>query len=153
MPFYSQTKKALGSETILAVDCPKIADALSVFDNLWTEVNSFEQRFSRFIDSSEITRVNLMAGVKTPVSTEFMELINLSAEINIKTDGLFNPLVLPALQKSGYLGSWPNTTKSHKATNFSARQVHGFSAIKIHKDSICLPKNSAIDFGESVRGF
>lgn len=61
-----------------------------------------ERRFSRFVDESELSRVNARAGTVTRVSAQFAELLELALAAAIETAGLVDPTLGAALVAAGY---------------------------------------------------
>lgn len=122
--------------------------------HLWAETISFEHRFSRFNLDSEITKVNKAAGGKIKVSTEFIDLAQESANYQIITNGLYSPFVLPALQKAGYKGSWPNPDKFESSLNFANRKnIERVIELDAKNSMLAIPKDTAIDFGGIGKGY
>ncbi len=70
-----------------------------------------------------------------------------------RTDGLYNPFVLPALQKAGYVGSWPNPQLGSRATDFTKRQIVSADELNIETTWASIPADSAIDFGGIGKGY
>ncbi|MEI7625012.1 MAG: FAD:protein FMN transferase [Actinomycetota bacterium] len=65
-------------------------------------VQVLEQLWSRFIDDSEISRINASPGVALPVSPETLTLFERAIESWEMTRGLFDPMVLADLIALGY---------------------------------------------------
>ena len=61
-----------------------------------------ERTFSRFIDGSELNRVNASAGRLVPVSRVFAETLRVALRAAAETDGLVVPTVGAALAAAGY---------------------------------------------------
>jgi thiamine biosynthesis lipoprotein len=150
---YQQTGRGLGSEISITIISNNQETATNYFKELWAIINAFENKFSRFITTSELSKINQLAGQKTAVSTEFKKLLKNAIEYSDKTKGLYNPLILPALQKSGYKGSWPEVTNFQVSIDFSSRKIASTNEIKIIGNSIIIPKNSALDFGGIGKGY
>lgn len=148
-----QIGKALNSEIVLTLIVRDEAQAKSTFQLLWSTINSFEKRFSRFLPDSELSSFNASAGKPTKISPEFRKLVLSSQKFSKLTNGLYNPLVLPALQKAGYVGSWPEPSKFVDQLNYSKRQVFSYDAIKVEPESAAIPANSALDFGGIGKGY
>ena len=65
-------------------------------------IRDLERRWSRFIPSSEVSRLNAADGRPLRVSPETIELVTLAREGARLTGGRYHPLVLPALEAAGY---------------------------------------------------
>lgn len=148
-----QSAKGLGSDLLITLVANDETSAKSIIKMLWAQINSFEQRFSRFIENSETSEFNKKAGTLNRISPEFKKLLHQSKKYALETDGLFNPLVLPLLQKAGYKGSWPKVALNTKAIDFSYRKPALATEIKIYKNSARIPCDSAIDFGGIGKGY
>lgn len=147
-----QTKHALGSEVVLTLRGDK-ASLPEWFELLWREINLFEHTFSRFLPDSELTAVNQQAGLPVPVSPEFERLLRVALKLSEDTEGLFNPLILPALQQAGYEGSWPTPDSLGVAPDYSRNRVVPASEIVITGGTVQLPTNTALDFGGIGKGY
>ncbi|MBW4061976.1 FAD:protein FMN transferase [Candidatus Saccharibacteria bacterium] len=153
MHHFQQARQALGSEVILTIlTARRDAQLDSMFDGLWNHLEGFEERFSRFRTTSETTRVNVGAGSWVEVSPEFMEMLRLCTYWNQKTAGLFNPLVLPQLQRAGYVGSWPDAATVTPQLDYRQRNVAAWTEIETHGSRVRLPKSSALDLGGIGKG-
>ena len=149
----SQQKRALGSVvtlTLVGLDLTTLEEQMV---KLWSIVDEFESSFSRFLLTSELTQVNISSGKKTTVSKEFISLIKVCSDAFKLTGGVFNPLILPVLQLSGYKNSFSEYSKHIKAPDFSKRKTYDFSEVKYGENWVILPKNSALDFGGCGKGF
>lgn len=154
MERYQQEKKALGSQALFTIVINDYSDEHAIFDNLWAITADFESRFSRFQTSSELTHFNSRAGQKVSVSNEFTELLEKCRAMSYKTDGLFNPFILPSLNKAGYVGSWPEPTNFSKELNYEERtKVVSAEELKLGTGSARIPANTALDFGGIGKGF
>lgn len=144
---------ALGSDIYITLIGDSRFPFEATFQALHHEITSFERRFSRFLPESELTAFNSNAGNDTSVSATFIELLHACMQIAEATDGLYNPFILPALQKAGYKGSWPSPQNLAGASDFSDRQVVPYTELQISTHSACIPANSALDFGGIGKGY
>lgn len=151
---YHQTKLALGSDTTLVIvaDLP-IEKVNKMFAKLWLIIFEFEKRYSRFLHNSELTLFNKNAGNATKVSDEFIDLIKKSIYYAIKTDHLYNPFILPALQRSGYTRSFVSKYADDIQDSYISKSVYSVNSIKINKNIVTIPANSAIEFGGIGKGY
>jgi len=149
MSVLQQTKTALGTDAVLTLSLDKAADA--IFSELWQYIDNFEQSFSRFLADSELSRFNLRAGDTVPVSNEFKQLLLATNEMSEETQGLFNPFILPALQRVGYEQSWVDPNRI--GPDFSKRKIVSWKSLTIGTSDAHIPDNSAIDSGGIGKGF
>lgn len=142
--------QALGSECLITLVATK--SMKSNFERLYDVVDGFEKRFSRFIETSEVSKVNLNVGKKQRVSAEFLSILSVCRDFNAITEGLFNPLILPALQEAGYVGSFVNK-KLNPNLDFSSRQTAELKQVEVGDTWVKLPENAALDFGGIGKGY
>jgi thiamine biosynthesis lipoprotein len=153
MQNYQKTFRALGSETVLTVVAQSQTEAELVFVKLIDYITAFEERFSRFKVTSELSSVNAAAGEKTTVSGEFMALLKVSIELSRETEGLFNPFILPKLQEAGYRDSWQEADKKGEAPVYEGRAMATVENFELGGDWVRLPSNTALDFGGIGKGY
>jgi FAD:protein FMN transferase len=65
-------------------------------------VHAQERRFTRFSPDSELSALNRAAGQWVEVSTDMYTVLRLARQYFYDTDGLFDPAILPALERVGY---------------------------------------------------
>jgi thiamine biosynthesis lipoprotein len=65
-------------------------------------VLSYEKRFTRFSQDSELSALNRSTGQWFEVSPEMVEIMRLALDYYQRTGGLFNPAVLQVLEQVGY---------------------------------------------------
>lgn len=151
---FQQKYYALGSDTVITfVAEADGADIESIFSELHDHITTFELQFSRFLDESELTLFNRRAGEKAEISETFREVLVAAREMSQQTEGLYNPFILPALQKSGYVGSWPSPRQSADATDFATRQIVTIDKLVIGDNWASIPADSALDFGGIGKGY
>jgi thiamine biosynthesis lipoprotein len=149
-----ETKAALGSEvSIVLVGDIESSHRAELFAKLWHRVYSFERRFSRFLPGSELSAFNRSAGLKTPISPEMHAILTCAQRLSTMTVGLYNPFILPALQRTGYLNSAAPGYESDIVDDYRDRRVVAPSALEIGDDWARIPFNTAIDLGGSGKGY
>ena len=153
MQIFQQADTVLGSEAVLTLcaDSEKIAQAL--FDALWQQIREFDTRFSRFRLDSELTAVNQAAGQQTHVSDEFMALVMVSKRLSEATAGKYNPFILPALQRSGYMASFAPTVLTKNPPDYRNRRVGAINELELSEATIRIPADTALDFGGIGKGY
>ncbi len=150
---FQQDRHALGSDAILTILVEDEAIATKTFDALWSMITAFEQRFSRFLPDSELSNFNANAGKPKKISDAFRALLFTAKDMAEKADGLYNPFILPALQRAGYKGSWPTPNDSDERLNYEARTVATWQDIVVSGNTARIPKDSALDFGGIGKGY
>jgi thiamine biosynthesis lipoprotein len=110
-----------------------------------------ETRWSRFRPDSELTALNQADGARTPVSAETALLVERSIEAWHRTDGAFDPTVLPALVAAGYDRDFASVAEH--ATGPSAPVVApGCEGIVVGDGSVSLPAGVQLDPGGIGKG-
>lgn len=136
---------------IIVVDGPPDAEALAraLLDEL-------ESRWSRFIETSDISRLNLAAGRPIHVAPTTVALLEKIADAYEITGGRFDPTVLPALVDAGYLTSIDDPVAHTSLPDSATFAPHrGFSFTHLLLDGGCcitLPEGMAIDAGGLGKG-
>ena len=149
-----QSNIALGSKTELTiVSSSEDVDTDTVFRELWLQIFTFERTFSRFLPGSELSAFNRSAGLDTSISSEFHDLLATAQRYAQDTKGLFNPFILPALQKAGYVHSMVAAYAEDPVENYERRKVVPPEALSLHQHSSTIPYGSAIDFGGIGKGY
>src|SRR5579864_7351948 len=118
---------------------------------LWFE--AWEARFSRFRPTSELSRLNTDAGAWVTVSSEMAEVIGLALKAAAVTNGLFNPLVLPALQSAGYERSFLEPDFAPGLGLSGVIEVPDWRTIEldIRRQQVRLPMYARLDLGGIVK--
>ncbi len=102
MEFYQRTFRAMGCEMaawVVAADA-RMAEARLVAVQTWIE--TAEGQLSRFRPESELSRLNERSGEMVAVSPLLWDLLVYALEAARRTDGLYDPTVLDALERAGY---------------------------------------------------
>ena len=149
---YQLQLDCLGSKAFLTILTDK-GDVFkdTIFKELKDKIEVFESTFSRFLSSSELTNFNKLAGKKTKISPEFKDILIVTRKMSEITNNIFNPFILPSLQKSGYMASWTN--KDIVSPDFKNRSNKQDFTIKIGDNWAEIPKDSAIDLGGIGKGY
>jgi thiamine biosynthesis lipoprotein len=154
MQRFQQTRKALGSEAVLTIVIQPTDDCGVIFAELWRQIDAFEERFSRFNPSSELSIFNSTAGIKQTISKEFSAILRTTVAMQKATSGLFNPLILPALQRAGYKGSWPEPNTVRSEVSFEGRTAEITNKqIILGNDWAKIDKGGAVDLGGIGKGY
>ncbi|MCC6613263.1 MAG: FAD:protein FMN transferase [Anaerolineae bacterium] len=111
-----------------------------------------EACLSRFRPESELSRLNAAAGAMVVVSETLFTLLVLAKNAARLTDGLFNPLVLPALIAAGYDRTFEAIQTPEAATNVA---VADWRALELNPRTreVRLPHGSGIDLGGIAKGW
>lgn len=150
---------ALGSEVIIVADLRD--DQTHLLDQAEQAVFEFEQRFSRFIKESELSRFNDFAGGEIKISQTMAELLAGATEAGRLTGGIFDPTIIGSLEAVGYDRKFDEISKAADSRpaidtgkvreNFLQRQQ--FPQLKINGDLAIKPAGLRIDFGGLGKGY
>lgn len=146
--------RAMGSQMGIWLDCsPAIATSLFAHAQTWFE--NWNARFSRFSPTSELSLLNAQG--HAVVSDEFWQVLEIADQAVRESDGLFNPLVLNAVQAVGYQSSWsPNHAPIHLAPSQPAAPLVAWER-GIHRDpktqEVWLAEGQALDLGGIVKSW
>jgi len=115
---------------------------------------AFERRFSRFLPDSELSQLNRSTGAAFVASDEMLSLLTLALEMHRRTDGLFDPCVLTALEAAGYDRSFELVP----ADGEEAQQPIGATrfalvSIDVRGNEVRLPPGARIDLGGIGKGY
>jgi thiamine biosynthesis lipoprotein len=124
----------------------------AVLGRMPARFEALEDRLSRFRPQSELMRLNDRAGEWVSVSDVLFENIHQAKHMARLTDGLFNPLVLPALVANGYDRSFAQLAPGSRGP---ARPAADWRRIELDRaaQQVRLPAGSAIDLGGVTKGW
>jgi len=112
-----------------------------------------EERFSRFRETSELTRVNERTGRWVEVSPRFAELARLALAQARATDGLFDPTVLDAVIAAGYDRDFDEVLAGARVALHPAHPCGRWWEIELTGGAIRLPAGVGLDLGGIAKGF
>jgi FAD:protein FMN transferase len=137
--------RAMGSDChLVLVGDPALAGGARA------RIDDLERKWSRFIDDSEVSRLNRAAGRPVRVSPVTVELVVRAVEAWRLSGGAFDPTVLGAVLRAGYarsfdqLGAPPSPEPSLLGI--------GAGDIVVDGDSVCLPAGTGFDPGGIGKG-
>ena len=148
------TKHALGGDVtlVLAIDSRRSTEP--VFQHIWQQVFGFERQFSRFLPDSELSQFNRSAGLRQNISEAFAALLAASQAMSRATDGLYNPFILPALQRAGYLHSAIAGYSADESDDFRDRVVVSADHLQLEAGrQATIPYGTALDLGGCGKGY
>jgi thiamine biosynthesis lipoprotein len=130
---------------------PSLEDRLTEFAA--RELSLMERRWSRFLPTSELSRLNGAAGKPVIVSADTFSVIKSAVDAWEHTDGLFDPTIHDALCATGYDRTFAEAVarNDHPGT---AAPTPGCSGIEFDP-SLCavrLPKGVHLDLGGIGKG-
>ncbi len=126
--------------------------ASGLLDELALELDRLESLWSRFLPSSELSRLNAAAGEPVIVDAVTVGLIEAMRDGHRETRGAYDPTMLPALVMSGYAGSVLDPAR-RTTLPAGARDGGDLEAIEIHGREVRLPVGMTLDSGGIGKGY
>jgi len=146
MMIISQHREQLGS--VIEIKLPE--EHKSLFEECFAEIHRIEEAYSRFLDTSELSRVNRNLGQWQAVSEEFLHLVLRGLEFHEKTEGSFDITLKADLDRLGYDKEYSFTPRKHKVS-LKQRLFSFLAPICIDKGRILLRRE--IEFGGLGKGY
>jgi thiamine biosynthesis lipoprotein len=126
------------------------ADGISILQALPSRVEAFEAKLSRFRPDSELSCLNTKTGEWVRVSEVMLANILAAKQGARLTDGLYNPLVLPALTAAGYDRSFEFIGEVGPSVPVAVPDWHDIE-IKARQSAVRLP--GPVDLGGIAKGW
>ncbi len=147
---YYTTFRAMGCQVEAQLETD--LDGTPLLTALPAQFEGLEAQLSRFRPESDLMRLNARAGHWTPVSDVLYENIAAAKQAARITDGLFNPLVLPAVVASGYDRSFEGIRVPQSG---GTGVVGNWQEIRLRPGSreVLLPVGGALDLGGIAKGW
>ena len=116
------------------------------------QIMAIETQLTRFDADSELMRFNACSGEYVAVSEVLFENIRAAKHAALLTDGLYNPLVLPALIATGYDLSFEQISVPNVSVPSLIPDWHEIR-IDRYTQEVCIPAGSAVDLGGMAKGW
>ena len=146
---YNFDRKLMGSDFVVALMADSKEKADEIFERMSALGDAYEQRFSRFLDTSELSLVN---NRKTDtVSPEFLTVTLMAQKLFFETHGVFNPLL--QVSNLGYTKDFSLLADSVHTTNTQTYDTD-FSHVEINDKTsrVVLAPTQKLDFGGFLKG-
>ncbi|HEX2622656.1 MAG TPA: FAD:protein FMN transferase, partial [Phototrophicaceae bacterium] len=123
-----------------------------LLDQFRHDLETMEAALTRFHPDSELSHLNRHSGTWVEVSPLLFEVLQAAHQAALLTEGMFNPLVLPALIASGYDRSFellqtPVRQPTHPAGDWQQMKL------RLRTREVYLPEGSALDLGGIGKGW
>ena len=138
----SATFRAMGTTVVIhAEDERGIEQSRAMFER-------YEQRFSRFRPTSELSRINLAGDRTIPVSEEMRTVLGAAQDLGKRTHGLVDVGVGTAVRDWGYDKTFDDVTDlPHQPSARTSQTWH------LDGNSVRLTKGTNLDLGGIVKGW
>jgi FAD:protein FMN transferase len=141
--------RAMGSDAHLIV----VGGADGLVDLAKNRALDLEQRWSRFLDDSEVSDLNRHAGTFVSVSHETVTLVERAVEAWRLSGGAFDPTVLGAMLRAGYDRSFDQLDVARPDRRGARSQLGiGAASIAIDGNRVRLPAATGFDPGGIGKG-
>ena len=140
----------VGIVTTSSVDRAAFVEAIRTVGSTF---RAYEERFSRFLEASELSMVNARSGSWTPVSEGFSLMLSAALDGARRTNGLFDPTVLPALVAAGYDRDFNDVLAGARDALRIVAPCGRWTDIEREGNMIRLPPDVALDFGGIAKGW
>ncbi len=144
------TWRAMGCEVSAQLETE--GDGHAILSAVPAHVESLEARLSRFRPQSELMLFNACAGTWVTVSEVLFANLSAAKHAARLTDGVFNPLVLPALIANGYDRTFAALSAPEATSPIPAADWHGIE-LRPHTHEVRIPSGSAVDLGGIAKGW
>lgn len=153
MKEYENTGRAMGTEYSVAIVCDDNLIADHLFHYTEEIIKNYEQKFSRFLLTSELSQLNKSKHAK--VSNEFLEVVIECKKLFEMTRGMFNPLV--QISRLGYDKTFDEVKNNDSFKNNSLAEDYDidFSSTLINSETseVTLQVGQRLDVGGMLKGF
>jgi thiamine biosynthesis lipoprotein len=147
--------RAMNTDMLVAAEGDPAAVAVG-FRRVREYVQEAEERFTRFSEDSELSRLNQSSGTWRTVSPELFEVIRTASECASASSGLFDPTILDALEAAGYDRSMDDVRTTGPGPERSPRPIAGSMAdVRIDESlrAVFLPHGLRLDLGGIAKGW
>jgi len=142
--------RAMGCQVEIKLETDRDGDA--VLRHMPACFDALEDRLSRFRPQSELMQFNARAGEWVSLSELLFENVHQAKHMARLTDGLFNPLVLPALLANGYDRSFEQLYPMLKHLPAPIADWRDID-LDVKTMQARIPARSAIDLGGIAKGW
>jgi FAD:protein FMN transferase len=146
MPEHEARLRAMGSDAHIIV----VASDAGLLDYAVARVDELERRWSRFIETSEISAINRHAGSDVAVSAETTLLVQRAVDAWRITGGGFDPTVLGDVIRAGYDRSFDELDATLRPP--TSRLGRGCTDIVVSGSTVRLPAGVGFDPGGIGKG-
>jgi len=149
MDFESKSVERLGSHFEITL----LKGNEKVFDECFEELKRIEEKFSRFLDTSILSKVNSKLNEWQCIDSEFLFLVKTALEFKEKTKGNFDVTVKSALDSLGYDKNYSFKEKKQNKSLFSELKNIFASSVRIDEKNSKIYLTKEIEFGGFGKGY
>lgn len=148
--------RAMNSDIVMAANGHDLDQIERGFIATRQLIRQYEQRFTRFTNTSELAELNRSAGAWFQVSTDMLQVLREAMRLARETEGLFNPAILPALKQAGYDRSMDDIHKNPDRVGLvRVMEIRDFRTIELNPEThfVRLPEGMQVDLGGIAKGW
>lgn len=146
--------EAMGTDISVIVDCSP--DFSYLIGAIEPKFHTWEKIFSRFIASSELSRLNQAKGKSFMASNEFAEVLTIAQLAETFSGGIVNFTMLDQIIAAGYTQDFRSLNGTHVSFDnhpwFAVHSVHEIEIDKVNK-MVTMPFDMQVDLGGIVKGW
>ena len=148
--------RSMNTTIMLAAEGPRAIDGMQATKMF---IEECEQRFSRFLPASELSALNRSAGEWVTVSSDLMDMLQLSMNYYFETKGIFDPSILTELKWIGYDRSMDDIRINNgraplpRASKRASRPAFHEINLDLTNCRVRLPYSMEIDLGGIAKGW
>lgn len=148
--FHTIRFRALGTEALVYSPA-----AIPLRRRLMERIEEYEGRFSRFRPESEVFLLSSRSGRAVPVSAELFDLLTRAMAFWRETSGMFDPLILPALEAVGYDRSFEQVPAHNDEPAPAPPALASFGDVVLDRErrTVRLPEGARLDLGGIAKGW
>ncbi len=130
-------------------------DGAMLWNVVKEKVTLFEQKFSRFIPTSELSVLNAHAGTPIKVSLAMLAMLDAARRAFDTTGGLVDPTVGGALMAVGYDGPFDSLRDRPESSKSGTSPLASFDMVHIDQERlvVTVPVGVTLDFGGIGKGY
>jgi thiamine biosynthesis lipoprotein len=129
------------------------ADVRTAVARAESRSREIERTFTRFDRSSELCMLNRACGRWVDVSPDLAEVLALSRDLHAETGGVFDPSILPDLERVGYDRTFEDLADERESDPTAGSLEHTFDELEVRGRTARLPVGVRIDLGGIVKGW
>lgn len=138
----------MGSRVHVAV----VGGDADLLDYAQARLERLEALWSRFVSTSDLSRLNSAAGTPVEVAPETSDLVRLAVQAWSLTGGIFDPTVLDAVEAAGYDRTFEEVRARPWPVPATSAAVVGCGEVEVDGDRVRLPAGSRLDPGGLGKG-
>ena len=123
-----------------------------LLDACWALADTCEQLWSRFIEDSDISRINWSEGAAVNIAPLTRQLIASMISGHTLTKGSYDPTLLPDVLNAGYVQSVVDPNRSSQLPPSAMSPGH-LEGIRFSDDQVIVPLGTTLDPGGIAKGF